>query len=106
MVTAEETFGPLAALIKFSSEEQVIVCIISFISYYLTLFQIIFPDHDLNDCELMANLGDLQKLANSSEVGLAGYFFSQDSDRIWRVADALEVGMVGANTGAISQAVM
>jgi succinate-semialdehyde dehydrogenase/glutarate-semialdehyde dehydrogenase len=45
-------------------------------------------------------------LANDSEVGLAGYFFSKDIDRIWRVAEALEVGMVGANTGAISQAVM
>ena len=45
-------------------------------------------------------------MANKSEVGLAGYFFSQDSDRIWRVAEALETGMVGANTGAISQAVI
>ena len=35
-----------------------------------------------------------QKLANDSEVGLAGYFFSRDIDRIWRVAEALEVGMV------------
>ena len=49
---------------------------------------------------------DAQELANKAEVGLAGYFFSNDSDRIWRVAEALEVGMVGANTGAISQAVM
>lgn len=51
-------------------------------------------------------LNPTQRLANKSEVGLAGYFFSQDSDRIWRVAEALEVGMVGANTGTISQAVM
>jgi succinate-semialdehyde dehydrogenase/glutarate-semialdehyde dehydrogenase len=48
----------------------------------------------------------LQKLANNTEVGLAGYFFSQDIDRIWRVAEALEVGMVGANVGAISSATM
>jgi len=68
LVTAEETFGPLAALIKFSDEKQVV------------------------------------ELANDTDVGLAGYFFSRDSDRIWRVAEALEVGMVGANTGAISQA--
>ena len=70
LLTGEETFGPLAALIKFKDEEQVI------------------------------------KLANASEVGLAGYFFSQDSDRIWRVAEALEVGMVGANTGGFSAANM
>lgn len=43
-------------------------------------------------------------LANDTDVGLAGYFFSKDSDRIWRVAEAMQVGMVGANTGAISQA--
>jgi hypothetical protein len=47
-----------------------------------------------------------QKLANNTEVGLAGYFFSQDIDRIWRIAEALEVGMVGANVGAISSATM
>lgn len=68
LVTAEETFGPLAALIKFKDEDAVI------------------------------------ELANNTDVGLAGYFFSKDADRIWRVAEALEVGMVGANTGAISQA--
>jgi succinate-semialdehyde dehydrogenase/glutarate-semialdehyde dehydrogenase len=68
LVTAEETFGPLAALIKFTDEKHVI------------------------------------ELANDTNVGLAGYFFSRDSDRIWRVAEALEVGMVGANTGVISQA--
>ena len=38
-------------------------------------------------------------LANSSEHGLAGYFFSQDVQRCWRVAEAMEVGMVGINTG-------
>ncbi|ORX34375.1 putative succinate-semialdehyde dehydrogenase [Kockovaella imperatae] len=70
LITAEETFGPLAALIKFSSEEEVI------------------------------------RLANNAEVGLSGYFFSQDTDRIWRVAEALQVGIVGANTGAISQPVI
>jgi succinate-semialdehyde dehydrogenase/glutarate-semialdehyde dehydrogenase len=39
------------------------------------------------------------KLANESEVGLAGYFFSKDVNRCWRLAEALEVGMVGVNTG-------
>ncbi|THC99709.1 hypothetical protein EYZ11_000759 [Aspergillus tanneri] len=41
-------------------------------------------------------------LANSAEVGLAGYFFSGNIKRIFRVAEALEVGMVGVNTGLIS----
>jgi succinate-semialdehyde dehydrogenase / glutarate-semialdehyde dehydrogenase len=40
--------------------------------------------------------------ANEAEVGLAGYFFSRDVGRIYRVAEALEVGMVGVNTGLIS----
>jgi len=62
----EETFGPVAGLFKFDSEEEVV------------------------------------KIANSAEVGLAGYFFSRDLQRIYRVAEALEVGMVGVNTGLIS----
>jgi succinate-semialdehyde dehydrogenase / glutarate-semialdehyde dehydrogenase len=41
-------------------------------------------------------------LANAAPVGLAGYFFSKDVGRIWRVAEALETGMVGVNTGIIS----
>lgn len=41
-------------------------------------------------------------VANDANVGLAGYFFSKDQSRCWRVAEALEVGMVGVNTGAIS----
>ena len=64
----EETFGPVAALTKFETEEEVI------------------------------------KLANDSRVGLAGYFYSRDVGRVWRVAEALEVGMVGTNTGLISHA--
>lgn len=70
LVSQEETFGPLAALTKFETEEEVI------------------------------------KLANNTPVGLAGYFYSRDVGRVWRVAEALEVGMVGTNTGAISQAVI
>jgi len=69
-ITDEETFGPVAALIKFETEEEVI------------------------------------KLANDTDVGLAGYFYSRDVGRVWRVAEALQVGMVGANTGMISQAVI
>ncbi|XDG01567.1 hypothetical protein ABKA04_001182 [Annulohypoxylon sp. FPYF3050] len=41
-------------------------------------------------------------LANDSDVGLAGYFFTKDASRCWRMAEALEVGMVGVNIGAIS----
>ena len=46
------------------------------------------------------------RLANDTPVGLAGYFYSRDVGRVWRVAEALEVGMVGTNTGVISQAVI
>ncbi|KAH0840191.1 succinate-semialdehyde dehydrogenase [Lanmaoa asiatica] len=68
LLTHEETFGPVAALIKFDTEDQVIA------------------------------------MANDADVGLAGYFFSRDVGRVWRVAEALEVGMVGTNTGMISHA--
>lgn len=67
-VLREETFGPLAALVEFETEEEV-----------------------------------LEK-ANDTEHGLAGYFFSRDIGRIWRVAEGLQTGMVGVNTGLISQA--
>ena len=68
LVCSDETFGPLAPLIKFSSEEEVL------------------------------------ELANDTEFGLAGYFFSKDYARVFRVGEALQAGMVGANTGAISEA--
>lgn len=45
---------------------------------------------------------DVVDMANKVEVGLAGYFFSKDLQRVYRVAEALEVGMVGVNTGLIS----
>lgn len=59
----EETFGPVAALFSFETEEEAIA------------------------------------MANDSEVGLAGYFFSKNNGRCWRVAEALQVGMVGVNIG-------
>ncbi|KAI6088123.1 Aldehyde/histidinol dehydrogenase [Hypoxylon rubiginosum] len=65
-IAGEETFGPVAGLFPFATEQEVV------------------------------------DLANSAEVGLAGYFFSRDLERITRVAEALEVGMVGVNTGLIS----
>lgn len=43
-------------------------------------------------------------LANATEYGLASYFYSKDLSRVWRVAGALEYGMVGVNTGVISNA--
>ena len=45
---------------------------------------------------------DVVDYANTAEVGLAGYFYSKDIQRIFRVAEALEVGMIGVNTGLIS----
>jgi succinate-semialdehyde dehydrogenase/glutarate-semialdehyde dehydrogenase len=65
-VAREETFGPLAPLFRFKTEEEVIA------------------------------------LANDTEFGLASYFYARDIGRVWRVAEAIETGMVGVNTGLIS----
>ncbi|VEU23708.1 DEKNAAC104897 [Brettanomyces naardenensis] len=46
------------------------------------------------------------QLANDTEYGLAGYFFTRDYSRLFRVADELHCGMIGANTGAISEAAL
>ena len=62
----EETFGPLAGIIRFETEEEAI------------------------------------ELANATPYGLAAYFYSRDIHRVWRVADALEAGMIGINEGLIS----
>ena len=48
---------------------------------------------------------EVVQLANDTEFGLASYFFSRDIARVWRVAEALEYGMVGINTGLISNEV-
>lgn len=45
------------------------------------------------------------KIANDTEYGLASYFYSKDVSRCWRIAEALECGMVGINEGLISTAV-
>jgi len=66
LVAKEETFGPLAPLFRFQTDEEVLA------------------------------------LANDTEFGLASYFYSRDIGRIWRVAEGLETGMVGVNTGLIS----
>ena len=47
---------------------------------------------------------EVVQLANDADVGLAGYFFSKDLQRCHRVAEALQFGMIGINTGLISDA--
>lgn len=69
LIAREETFGPVAALFRFTDEAEAI------------------------------------RLANDTAYGLAGYFYSRDIGRIWRVAEAIETGMVGINTGLISNEV-
>jgi succinate-semialdehyde dehydrogenase/glutarate-semialdehyde dehydrogenase len=44
-------------------------------------------------------------MANDTEYGLASYLYSRDISRVWRIAEALEYGMVGINTGLISTAI-
>lgn len=68
-VAREETFGPMAPLFRFKTDEEAVA------------------------------------LANDTEFGLASYFYSRDIGRIWRVAEGLESGMVGINTGLISNEV-
>ena len=48
------------------------------------------------------NDDDVRRMANDTEFGLAAYFYSRDVGRIWRVAEQLEYGMVGINTGILS----
>ena len=48
---------------------------------------------------------DAIRLANETEFGLAAYFYARDLHRVWQVAEALECGMIGMNTGIISSAV-
>lgn len=69
-IASEETFGPVAPLFKFKTEQEVL------------------------------------ERANSADVGLAGYFYSPDISQVFRVAEELEVGMIGVNTGSISEAAL
>jgi len=62
----EETFGPVAPLIRFETDEEVI------------------------------------QAANNTPFGLAAYFYTQSYERSWRVAEALECGIIGLNEGIIS----
>ncbi|MGB0218891.1 MAG: NAD-dependent succinate-semialdehyde dehydrogenase [Sinimarinibacterium flocculans] len=65
-VAREETFGPLAPVFRFETEDDVIA------------------------------------QANATPFGLAAYFYARDIGRIWRVAERIEAGIVGVNTGLIS----
>jgi len=65
-VAREETFGPIAPIFRFDTEEEAI------------------------------------RMANDTEFGLAAYFYTRDLARSWRVAEGLEYGMVGLNTGLFS----
>ncbi|WP_044875437.1 NADP-dependent succinate-semialdehyde dehydrogenase [Pseudomonas sp. LFM046] len=65
----EEIFGPVAPLVRFSTDEEVV------------------------------------RLANDTLYGLAAYFYSRDIGRVWKIAEQLEYGMVGINTGLISNEV-
>ena len=65
-ITHEETFGPVAPLYRFKSEDELI------------------------------------RLANDTQYGLAAYFYSRDIGRVWRVAEAIEAGLIGINVGIIS----
>lgn len=69
LITYEETFGPVAPIISFESDEEVV------------------------------------KLANNSQFGLASYFYSRDISRVWKTAEALDYGIVGVNSGIISNEV-
>lgn len=69
LLMREETFGPVAPLIRFDAEAEVVA------------------------------------RANATESGLAAYLYSRDMARCWRVAEALEFGIVGMNEGIISTAV-
>jgi succinate-semialdehyde dehydrogenase / glutarate-semialdehyde dehydrogenase len=68
-VTNEETFGPVAPVFRFKTEQEAI------------------------------------RMANDTEFGLASYFYTRDIGRVWRVAEAIESGMVGINVGIISNEV-
>ncbi|ABL73029.1 NAD-dependent succinate-semialdehyde dehydrogenase [Paracoccus denitrificans] len=68
-LASEETFGPVAPLFRFETEDEAVA------------------------------------IANGTPFGLAAYFYTENIRRAWRVAEALEFGMVGLNTGAVSTTV-
>jgi succinate-semialdehyde dehydrogenase/glutarate-semialdehyde dehydrogenase len=68
LVAKDETFGPLAPIFSFNTEDEAVA------------------------------------MSNNTEFGLAGYFYSRDVGRVMRVANKMDCGMVGVNTGKISAA--
>jgi succinate-semialdehyde dehydrogenase/glutarate-semialdehyde dehydrogenase len=68
-MSCEETFGPVAGIARFATEE------------------------------------DAVRIANGTPYGLAAYFYARDVGRVWRVSEALEYGIVGINTGLVSNEV-
>ena len=68
-VSTEETFGPVAPLYRFKTDDEAV------------------------------------RLANNTEFGLAAYFYARDIGRVWKVAEALETGMVGINVGIVANEV-
>ena len=69
-MSCEETFGPVAGIARFSTEEEAV------------------------------------RVANDTPYGLAAYYYTRDSARIWRLSEALEYGIHGINTGLISSEVV
>lgn len=49
---------------------------------------------------------EVLRMANDTDVGLAGYFYTNDVSRVFSIAEEMEVGMIGVNTGAISEAAL
>ena len=58
----------------------------------------------MTPCKCGGPLAEAIALANSTRAGLASYVYTRDVGRLWRVAEALEFGIVGANTGLVSAA--
>ena len=65
--------------------------------------ELVFNDSYLEQIdENIKDENEVIAMANDTKYGLAGYFYSRDIGKIWRVAEALEYGMVGINAGVIS----
>lgn len=92
LLAQQETFGPVAPLLRFHDEEEAIQV------YLQQLIALYFPDLFLAKRPLVTSV----QMANSSRAGLAGYFYTKNYGRVYRVAEALECGIVGLNEGIIS----
>lgn len=86
LVHREETFAPVSALFRFETEEEVVAMANDTSVYFNPLSMCIFITK------------------RSEQMGLATYFFTKDSDRMFRLMENLEAGMIGCNTGNSSAA--